>query len=138
MSVVASLLPFSAALAMPVRIVVLGVPAWQIGLSLAILLGSVALLIPLAGRLYAGAVLRMGPHVKLRDALEGGRLRPSGLSQPSSRCRAVSGSCPSPRRRSWKSLSENEDPSRSEAAARARSISIMPTMYDSAWPGSVM
>jgi ABC-2 type transport system permease protein len=72
MSVAASLLPFSAALAMPVRIVVGGVPAWQIGLSLAILLGSVAALIPLAGRLYAGAVLRMGPRVRLRDAWRAG------------------------------------------------------------------
>jgi ABC-2 type transport system permease protein len=36
--------------------------------SLAIVIGSTALLIPLAGRIYAGAVLRTGAKVKLRDA----------------------------------------------------------------------
>ena len=71
-AVIASLLPFSAALAMPVRIVLGGVPAWQIALSLAGVAGSVAVLVPVAGRMYAGAVLRMGPRVKLREAWRAG------------------------------------------------------------------
>jgi len=39
-----------------------------IRIALAIVLGSTAFLIPLAGRVYAGAVLRMGARVRLRDA----------------------------------------------------------------------
>jgi ABC-2 type transport system permease protein len=65
---VASLLPISSALAMPVRMVLGSATAWEIVASLAILVGSTAFLIPLAGRVYAGAVLRTGAKVKLRDA----------------------------------------------------------------------
>ena len=65
---VASLVPFSSALAMPVRIAVGSAPPWQAALSLAILAGSIAVLVPFAGRLYSGAVLRLGARVKLRDA----------------------------------------------------------------------
>jgi len=65
---VASLLPFSSALAMPVRIAVGSASLPEALLSLAILAGSIAALVPLAGRLYAGAVLRIGARVKLRDA----------------------------------------------------------------------
>ena len=68
LSIVASLVPFSAALAMPVRIALGAATVPQIVASLAILIGSTLLLIPLAGRLYAGAVLRVGSRVKLRDA----------------------------------------------------------------------
>jgi ABC-2 type transport system permease protein len=65
---VASLLPISSALAMPVRMVLGSATTWEILASLAIVVGSTALLIPLAGRVYAGAVLRTGAKVKLRDA----------------------------------------------------------------------
>jgi ABC-2 type transport system permease protein len=65
---VASLLPISSALAMPVRMVLGAATPWEIAAALAIVLGSTALMIPLAGRLYAGAVLRTGAKVKLRDA----------------------------------------------------------------------
>jgi ABC-2 type transport system permease protein len=68
LSVVASLVPFSSSLAMPVRITLGAATVPQVIASLAILIGSTALLIPLAGRLYAGAVLRVGARVKLRDA----------------------------------------------------------------------
>jgi ABC-2 type transport system permease protein len=68
LSIVASLVPFSSALAMPVRISLGAATAPQIAASLVILLGSTTLLVPLAGRVYAGAVLRVGARVKLRDA----------------------------------------------------------------------
>jgi ABC-2 type transport system permease protein len=64
----ASLLPISSALAMPVRMVLGSATAWEIGVSIALLIGSTALLIPLAGRVYTGAILRTGAKVKLRDA----------------------------------------------------------------------
>jgi ABC-2 type transport system permease protein len=65
---VASLLPISSALAMPVRMVLGSATTWEVLTSLAFVIGSTALLIPLAGRVYAGAVLRTGAKVKLRDA----------------------------------------------------------------------
>lgn len=65
---IASLLPISSALAMPVRMVLGSATTWEILASLATVLVSTALLIPLAGRVYAGAVLRTGAKVKLRDA----------------------------------------------------------------------
>jgi ABC-2 type transport system permease protein len=67
-AVVASILPVSAALAMPVRIVLGVATGWQIALSLTLLIGSAVALVPVGGRLYAGAVLRTGSRVKLRDA----------------------------------------------------------------------
>jgi ABC-2 type transport system permease protein len=65
---VASLLPISSALAMPVRMVLGSATTWEIVASLAIVIGSTTLLIPLAGRVYAGAILRTGARVKVRDA----------------------------------------------------------------------
>ena len=67
-AVVASLLPISSPLAMPVRMLLGSAGIWQVVASLAILIGSTALLIPLAARVYAGAVLRTGAKVKIRDA----------------------------------------------------------------------
>jgi ABC-2 type transport system permease protein len=65
---VASILPTSSALAMPVRISLGAAEPWQIALALVLLIGGTLLLIPLSGRLYAGAILRTGARVKLRDA----------------------------------------------------------------------
>lgn len=64
----ASLVPFSSPLAMPVRIVLGSATPGQIAASVAILVACTVALVPLAGRVYAGAVLRTGSRVKLRDA----------------------------------------------------------------------
>ncbi|MGZ8631760.1 MAG: ABC transporter permease [Actinomycetota bacterium] len=68
LSVVASVLPFSSALAMPVRIALGSATAQQIALSISLLVAGTALFVPLSARLYAGAVLKTGSRVKLRDA----------------------------------------------------------------------
>jgi ABC-2 type transport system permease protein len=68
LSVVASILPVSSALAMPVRIALGSATPVQIVASIALLLGGTAVLIPVSARLYAGAVLKTGTRVKLRDA----------------------------------------------------------------------
>jgi ABC-2 type transport system permease protein len=68
LQVIASLLPTSSALAMPVRIVVGAATPWQVALSLFLLIGSTILLVPLAARLYSGAVLRTRGRVKIREA----------------------------------------------------------------------
>jgi ABC-2 type transport system permease protein len=68
LSVIASIVPFSSSLAMPVRISLGAATPIEVVVSLAVLIGFTALLIPLAGRVYSGAVLRIGSRVKLRDA----------------------------------------------------------------------
>jgi ABC-2 type transport system permease protein len=65
---VASILPTSSALAMPVRIVLGAASGWEIVASVGASLVATALLVPAAGRLYSGAVLRSGARVKLREA----------------------------------------------------------------------
>jgi ABC-2 type transport system permease protein len=65
---IASIVPFSSALAMPVRISLGSATPLEIVAALVALIGSTALLIPLAGRVYSGAVLRTGSRVKIRDA----------------------------------------------------------------------
>jgi ABC-2 type transport system permease protein len=65
---IASLLPTSSPLAMPVRIVLGSAAPWEIALAVVLLVGSTLALVPAAGRLYAGAVLRTGGRVKLREA----------------------------------------------------------------------
>ncbi len=68
LSVVASVLPFSSALAMPVRIALGSATAAQIALSVSLLVAGTGLLVPLSARLYAGAVLKTGSRVKLSEA----------------------------------------------------------------------
>ena len=65
---VGTLLPITAPLIVPVRIAAGDIAAWQIAASLLITLGSVVVLIRVAGRLYAGAILRTGGTVKLKEA----------------------------------------------------------------------
>ena len=57
---VASFLPPSAPLIMPTRIVLGDAAPWEVLVSVGITAASIALLIPLAARLYTGAILRPG------------------------------------------------------------------------------
>lgn len=65
---VASLVPLSAPFAMPPRIALGSATVPEAVASIVLLLGATALAIPFAGRLYTGAILRIGARVKLRDA----------------------------------------------------------------------
>ena len=65
---VASYLPPVAPLVLPVRIAAGGVPAWEVAVSLAVMVVSIVLVVRPAARLYAGAVLRTGARVRLGDA----------------------------------------------------------------------
>jgi ABC-2 type transport system permease protein len=65
---IASIVPFSSALAMPPRIALGAATVGEVLVSIGLLVGATAVAIPLAGRLYAGAILRIGARVKLRDA----------------------------------------------------------------------
>jgi ABC-2 type transport system permease protein len=65
---VGSLLPLWSPMVMSVRSAVSNVPAWELVLSIALLLLSTVLLVRVAARIYTGAVLRIGRKVRLGDA----------------------------------------------------------------------
>ncbi|HEU4528662.1 MAG TPA: ABC transporter permease, partial [Actinomycetota bacterium] len=66
-----SLFPPTAPMVMIVRIAHASVPWWQIALSIAVVVGSIYGMVVLAGRIYAGAVLRIGPRLRVREAWRG-------------------------------------------------------------------
>ena len=70
---VTSFIPFSAPMTMPVRIALGEASAVEIVAAFAITAAAAAALIPVAGRIYSGAVLRTGSAVKLRDAWRAAR-----------------------------------------------------------------
>jgi len=63
---VLSLIPPSAPMVMPVRLIAGNVPAWEVVLSIALTAAAAAALIALAARVYGAAVLRTGSRVTLR------------------------------------------------------------------------
>lgn len=65
---VCTYLPPTAPLIVPLRIAAGDIAAWQVGLTLAIMLASTVVVVLLASRIYAGAILRTGARVKLKDA----------------------------------------------------------------------
>jgi ABC-2 type transport system permease protein len=72
---ITSFIPFSAPMTMPPRVALGEASALEIIASIVITAGAAAALIPLAGRIYSGAVLRTGSSVKLRDAWRASRVR---------------------------------------------------------------
>lgn len=67
-AIVATFVPFTAPFVVPVRAALGAIPAWQYIVALVISLASIAVLTALAGRIYAGGLLRYGGRVGLRDA----------------------------------------------------------------------
>ena len=73
LAVVASFLPPVAPMILPIRMAAGEAAAWQLALSFAVMLAAIVAVVLVAARLYAGAVLRTGARVKLRDAWAGAR-----------------------------------------------------------------
>jgi ABC-2 type transport system permease protein len=72
---ITSFVPLSAPITMPPRVALGEASAFEIIAAVVITAASAAALIPLAGRIYSGAVLRTGSAVKLRDAWRATRAR---------------------------------------------------------------
>jgi ABC-2 type transport system permease protein len=68
-----SIIPPFSTMVMPIRWASGDAPLWEVGLSMLLMVVTVVALIRVAGRVYAGAVLRSGPRVRLREALSAGR-----------------------------------------------------------------
>ena len=69
---IASFLPPSAPMVMPIRMAAGEAAAWELVVSVAVVLASVALVVRIAGRVYSGGALRTRRRVKLREAIAGG------------------------------------------------------------------
>ena len=65
---VLSYVPFTSAIAMPVRMFTGEAQAWEALVSLGLLAGTVVLIVLLASRVYSGSLLRTGGKVKLTKA----------------------------------------------------------------------
>lgn len=70
---VVSFVPPFSAMVMPIRWASGDAALWQVGVSMLLMVIAVVALVRLAGWIYAGAVLRSGPRVRLREALAAGR-----------------------------------------------------------------
>lgn len=66
-----SYVPFSAPVAMPVRLFFDEAAWWEPLLSLGVLLASCLLIIAIGAKIYENSLLKMGARVKLREALRG-------------------------------------------------------------------
>jgi ABC-2 type transport system permease protein len=73
----ATFLPPTAPLIIPIRMASNDVAAWQVAASVVIMLASTVGVVMLASRLYAGAILRTGARVKLRDAWRSASRQPA-------------------------------------------------------------
>jgi len=71
LAVIAAMIPFTAPFVVPVRLALDAIPLWQVILSMAVMAGSIVVLIRLAARVYAGGLLRFGARVKIREAWRG-------------------------------------------------------------------
>jgi ABC-2 type transport system permease protein len=82
LAMVCTYLPPTAPLIVPLRIAAGDIAVWQVGLTLAIMLASTVLVILLASRIYAGAILRTGARVKLKDAWRSATRAATASRQP--------------------------------------------------------
>jgi ABC-2 type transport system permease protein len=70
LSVVLSLIPFCAPLLMYIRIVVETPPMWQIGLSIALLIGTIYLMLSICSRIYRVGILMYGKRPTLPEIVK--------------------------------------------------------------------
>jgi ABC-2 type transport system permease protein len=74
LSTVTSFIPGLSPLVMPVRQAAGGAAWWEVGLAVLLMLLSIAVIVRIGGRVYAGALLRTGGKLKFREALRAERL----------------------------------------------------------------
>jgi ABC-2 type transport system permease protein len=69
LATITSLVPGLSPMVMPVRVSAGQAPAWQVALSVLLMLVAIAAIVRIGGRVYAGALMRTGGKVKVREAL---------------------------------------------------------------------
>jgi ABC-2 type transport system permease protein len=73
LATVTSFVPGLSPLVMPVRQAAGGADWWEVVVAVVLMLASIAVIVRIGGRIYAGALLRTGGKVKMREALLAGR-----------------------------------------------------------------
>jgi ABC-2 type transport system permease protein len=73
LALITSFIPGLSPLVMPVRMAAGSVAAWEIALSVVLMLVAIVLVVRLGGRIYSGALLRTGGRTKIREALKAER-----------------------------------------------------------------
>jgi ABC-2 type transport system permease protein len=66
--VIGTFIPLTAPFVVPVRAALIALPLWQYLVAVVLTMGTIIGLVFVAGRIYAGGLLRFGTRVKLRDA----------------------------------------------------------------------
>jgi ABC-2 type transport system permease protein len=79
---IASLVPVTAPLVMPIRLARGQVAPWEAPLALVLAIITIYALVRLAGRIYAGGLLRIGGKVRVRDAWRLGAASPAAPVAP--------------------------------------------------------
>lgn len=67
-ALVTTMIPFTAPFVVPIRVSLDAIPLWQYGLSLVIIVITIYIAVRVAGRIYAGGILRSGQKTKIRQA----------------------------------------------------------------------
>ncbi|HLU32295.1 MAG TPA: ABC transporter permease, partial [Acidimicrobiia bacterium] len=67
-AVVGTFIPFTAPYVAPIRLALRAIAPWEMILAIVITVGSIVVMVRLAGRVYAGGLLRFGSRVKWREA----------------------------------------------------------------------
>jgi ABC-2 type transport system permease protein len=67
-ALIGTFVPITAPFVVPVRVALDAIPVWQYVLSLVISVVAIVILTRIAGRIYAGGLLRYGGRVKVREA----------------------------------------------------------------------
>jgi ABC-2 type transport system permease protein len=73
LATVTSFLPGMSPMVMPVRQAAGDAAWWEVGVAVLVMLVAIAVVVRIGGRVYAGALLRTGGKVKLREALKAER-----------------------------------------------------------------
>jgi ABC-type Na+ efflux pump permease subunit len=67
-AIVGTYIPFSAPYVAPIRLAIGDISGWEMTLAVAITVVTIGLMVRMAGRVYAGGLLRYGGHVKWSEA----------------------------------------------------------------------
>jgi ABC-2 type transport system permease protein len=73
LATVTSFIPGLSPLVMPVRMAAGEAAWWEVVVAVVLMLVAIALIVRLGGRIYAGALLRTGGKIKMREALQAER-----------------------------------------------------------------
>jgi ABC-2 type transport system permease protein len=73
LATVTSFIPGLSPLVMPVRMAAGQAAWWEVVISVVLMLVAIGLTVRLGGRVYAGALLRTGGKIKMREALQAER-----------------------------------------------------------------